>query len=245
MLNLFIKEKPDAPPSAVAQVPYERLDFSKSFSVMGENRNFLLLTIAFGLPFGSYIAIGTLVSNLFDPFGYSASELSFICLMLLGSGVFGAIIIGAFIDRTRMYKQTMIVLTGMIAVATAMVICTLTWFLDNESMFINWMEVLGFVGTGYIPLCLSYGSELTFPLQPALVNGTLTLVGSACSFLLSLLGAFMNHEGKHDYAFSEEELLYVRRRRSKSVMGIVVVAASIAFILSFFITEDLRRHKHS
>ena len=80
LLNIIMKEKPAVPPSHVATVPYRRLDFRQSFSVMKENRNFLLLTISLALPFGSFTAIGNLVSNLFDPFGYSSSELSFICL---------------------------------------------------------------------------------------------------------------------------------------------------------------------
>ena len=139
------------------------------------------------------MAMGTLVSNLFDPFGYDVSELSFICLLLLGSGVFGAVIIGAIIDRTHAYKSTMIALTAMIALSSFMVILTLTYDINNESMFIASLEVLGFVGTGYIPLCLSYAAELTFPLEPALVNGAVMLVGSGFSFVLSLLGAYLNH----------------------------------------------------
>ena len=174
---------------------------------MGENKNFLLLSIALALPFGSYIAIGTLVSNLFDPYGYSSSELSFICLELLLCGVLGAILIGAFIDKTLKYKCAMLTITFIITFATLMVICSLTWYLENESIFIGWMEILGFFCTAYIPLCLSYGAELTFPLQPALVNGTLTLMGSAASFLLSLLGAFMNHEGKNDNLLNEADLI--------------------------------------
>ena len=174
---------------------------------MGENTNFLLLSIALALPFGSYIAIGTLVSNLFDPYGYSSSELSFICLELLMAGVLGAILIGAFIDRTLKYKCAMTTITFIITFATIMVIVSLTYFLENESIFIGWMELLGFFCTAYIPLCLSYGAELTFPLSPALVNGTLTLMGSGASFFLSLLGAFMNHEGNNDHLLGGDELI--------------------------------------
>ena len=79
--------------------------------------------------------------------------------------------------------------------STIMLIVTLTWYRENESMFIGWMEILGFVATGYIPLTLAYGAEITFPLQPALVTGTLTLLGSASAFLQSLIGAFMHNEG--------------------------------------------------
>lgn len=195
MLNLVIREKPVSPPSEVASVPYEVLDFKQSFGVMRQNTNFLLLALAFALPFGSYIAIGTLVSNLFDPYGYTPDELSWICLMLLLSGVLGAVLVGAFIDRTQKYKHTMHVITAGIAISLSMVIVTLSFFLESESMLISWLEILGFFATSYIPLCLSYGAELTFPLQPALVNGTLTLLGSASACILSVLGAFMNNEG--------------------------------------------------
>ena len=163
-------------------------------------------------------------------------------LLLLLAGVFGAIIIGAFIDKTHKYKCAMKSVTAMIAFCTVMVIATLTWFNDSDVMFIGWLEVLGLFGTGYIPLCLSYGAELTFPLAPALVNGTLTMVGSGCSFALSLLGAFMNNEGQDDHLLDDEELMQVRRLRSKNVIAILIVASLIAFVLSHFIQEDLRRH---
>ena len=35
LLNLVLKEKPDVPPSSIAEVPYEFLDFRQSFKVMG------------------------------------------------------------------------------------------------------------------------------------------------------------------------------------------------------------------
>ena len=105
--------------------------------------------------------------------------------------------------------------------------------------------MLGFFCTAYIPLCLSFGAELTFPLEPALVNGTLTLTGSASAFLLSMLGAFMNHEGKDDDSLSDEELLRVRRLRTCTVIFILCGSSFIAFGLSFFIDEDLKRLRYS
>ena len=85
-------------------------------------------------------------------------------LMLLMAGVFGAILVGAFIDKTHKYKCSMLTITAMIGFCTFMVIVTLSWFHENDVLFIGWLEVVGLFGTGYIPLCLSYGAELTFPL---------------------------------------------------------------------------------
>ena len=169
-----------------------------------------MLAIAFSLPFGAFLAIGALMSNLFDPFGFSPAEMSSLALLLLGSGVVGAIITGILIDKTGLYKLSMHVVTFMTGFATLMIIYTLTYHPDNETMFLGWCEVIGFFATGFIPLSLSYGAELTFPLPPALVNGTLTLIGSASAFILSMVGAYMNTEGKNDHLMDPEELVYTK-----------------------------------
>ena len=211
---------------------------------MGENRNFLLLGISFALPFGAFLAIGALMSNLFDPFGLAPSEMSTVALLMLGSGIIGAVCTGAFIDKTGLYKSTMHFITFMTMFATISVIFALSYYLDNESMFLGFMELLGFFSTGFVPLALSYGAELTFPLQPALVNGTLTLLGSISSFVLGLMATYMNTEGREDHLLSPEELIIVKRKRSKAVMSALAVTAGIAFILSFFIKEDLKRLRY-
>ena len=100
VLNIVIKENPTVPPSKVATVPHEHLHFSEAFYTLKENTNFLLLTLAFALPSGAFSTLGNLLSNIFDPFDYSQSELSFICLQLLLAGVVGTILSGAIIDRT-------------------------------------------------------------------------------------------------------------------------------------------------
>ena len=150
------------------------------------------------------------MSNLFDPFGFSPSELSTLALLMLGSGIVGAVFVGFFLDKTRLYKCTMRVILFFTVFATIMIIVTLTWFVDHEPMFIGLCEVLGFFSTAYIPLSLSFGAELTFPLQPALVNGTLTLLGSASAFIFALVGTYMNTEGKDDHLLTPEELVEVK-----------------------------------
>ena len=104
------------------------------------------------------------MSNLFDPFGFTPAQLSTLALLMLGSGIVGAVLVGVFIDKTSLYKSTMHFILFMTMFATIMIIITLTYFKKNESMFIGWCELLGFVSTGFVPLSLSYGAELTFPL---------------------------------------------------------------------------------
>ena len=60
---------------------------------------------------------------------------------------------------------------------------------------------------GFIPLCLAFGAELTFPLKPALVQGTFTLAGSAGAFIFSAVGGLITHARKSDELLDEAELL--------------------------------------
>ena len=165
---------------------------------MRENKNFLLLLIAVSLPFGTQQAVQILISNLFEPFGYTSSEIAFIAVKLIIVGVVGAIIMGALVDRTHKYKLTMHLITISATIAILLVIAALTFRRENKDLFISLMMLYGFCYMGFIPLCLSYGAELTFPLQPALVNGTITLAGSASGFVFSLVGAFITLKGSDD-----------------------------------------------
>ena len=71
---LVMKERPDDLPSSVAEVPYEYHDFWQSFKNVGQNTNFVLLIIAFGLVYGQFKTHATLISNFYDPFGLNGSE---------------------------------------------------------------------------------------------------------------------------------------------------------------------------
>ena len=55
----------------------------------------------------------------------------------------------------------------------------------------------------------------------------------------------MNTEGRDDHLMEEEELLSVRRLRSKVVIGVLAFTSFIAFILSFIIKEDLKRLRYA
>ena len=246
MFNLIIKEKPDIPPSAVAEVRYEPLDFKQSIQVMRENSNFFLLIIAYSLPFGSFLAVGALVSSLFDPFGFRPSEVSFICLGLLVFGVVGAVGIGPILDRTKKYKICMHICTMMVTILTGLLVMSLNFY-PNEALPIVGLLCLGGVfATSYLPLCFSYASELTFPTQPALINGMLTMSASVSSFFIGLISSALFHEPASNQNF-EESLTFTKDRQLRSiyVVSTMTITALIAFGMSFFIKEDLKRLNYS
>ena len=150
------------------------------------------------------------MSNVFDPYGFLPGEIAFLCLGLLLVGVTGAVVFGVFLDKTKLYKITMHITMVLVILSIGSVNVVLTWLIES-SLFKTYLVILlilgGFFSTGYYPLCISYGSELTFPVQPALVNGMFTLSDGISSFLFSLLGGFLIKEGKDDENLSQGDLL--------------------------------------
>ena len=164
IFNIAMREKPTKPPSAVAEVPYEALDFKQSFRALKENPNFLLLVIAFAIPYGAAISFGAVMSNIFTPFGYAPTELAFVALIMLITSVIGSVTAGAFVDKTGWYKYTMIfsILTSF--TFTIMEIMVLIWIPEVKGLMYGLYSLHGLLGSGYVPLCFAYGAELTFPL---------------------------------------------------------------------------------
>ena len=69
-----------------------------AFCKLWDNKNFMVLAAAYALVYGVYISIGTTMSNLLNPFGYSATQISIIGACCLLAGVVAAILIGIFLD---------------------------------------------------------------------------------------------------------------------------------------------------
>jgi len=180
------------------------------------------------------------MSNVFDPFGFEPSEVSFISLGLLVSGVVGAISVGAFLDKFEKYKLLMSLSLGLVCISTACVVYSL--YLDtSKAAIIVSLVIGGFFGTGYFPLCFSYSAELTFPISPALVNGMMTMSGSIMSVLIGLVGTFLASERNTDEQLNSQELSGLKKLRAIAIVSIMPITALISFSLNFCIREDLKR----
>ena len=181
------------------------------------------------------------MSNVFAPFKFSPTEIATLGLILLFTGIAGAVSVGILIDKTGWYKRTMNIIGFSVMTVCAMILTSLIVFHEQKFPIFILFGLLGFCAIGFVPLCLSYGAELTFPLQPPLINGTMTLIGSVAAFCLASLGAFLVKEGKDDENIPEGELIVIQRWRGKYVLMLVVVTTLISTVISFIIKEDLRR----
>ena len=85
------------------------------------------------------------------------------------------------------------------------------------------LMLLGMFMVPIIPVSMNFGSELTFPLSPAMTNGSLLMVGYAMGALLGIICT-----GLSQYSPRLTMLLY-------SLLGV------IASVCTLFMKEDLKK----
>ena len=76
--------------------------------------------------------------------------------------------------------------------------------------FINLFKVasyfLGFAAVGYLPVALAFGVELTFPMQPVTVNGSMIMCSQGAGFLLSCIITYMTDDVSSDSFLTKDEI---------------------------------------
>ena len=193
---MIIREKPDVPPSAVAEAEEDTRDLCQSFGLMKDNKNFMWLAFTFAITFGSYVGFGNCISNILDPFGLEPYQLAQIGIGLLVSGLLGAVISGVFVDQTGQFKLCLIMVLTIVVGSISTMAYSLS--IDNMDMFIWTAGFLGFGAVAYVPISLALGVELTFPMQPVTVNGSMLMLAQGSGFLLSLAITFITDDTEAD-----------------------------------------------
>ena len=155
---------------------------------MWANKNFVLLAIAYSLIYGVWNALGTTMSNLLNPFGYSPTDIAVAGFSSLMLAVFAALAVGLYLDKTTKYRKAYITISFFTIFAT--VIMDLTFAFTDNTLFdlVVTAIIAGVACVSFFPTSLSYGAELTFPLDPTLVNSIMNLFAQFSSFIL-MMGA--------------------------------------------------------
>jgi len=73
LMFIFVRAKPDRPPSLAAlQEPKEK-DFVAGFKAAIKDKNFVLLMISYCFVDGSFISFGSILSGIFSPLGFNTA----------------------------------------------------------------------------------------------------------------------------------------------------------------------------
>ncbi|XP_007549350.1 PREDICTED: feline leukemia virus subgroup C receptor-related protein 2 isoform X1 [Poecilia mexicana] len=176
LVVIVFQERPEIPPTqSQAQT---RISRSTDYSYMASiwrllcNKAFMLLVIGYGLNVGSFYAISTLLNRMIID-RYPGEELNAgrIGLTIVIAGMAGSLICGLWLDKTKTYKQTTLVVY--IFSLVGMLVYTFTLNLGHLWVVFITAGVLGFFMTGYLPLGFEFAVELTFPESEGTSSGLL------------------------------------------------------------------------
>ncbi|KAL7987356.1 hypothetical protein Chor_006275 [Crotalus horridus] len=184
------KEKPKYPPSqsqAVLLDPSPK-DHSYKQSILNLFRNvpFILLLISYGIMTGAFYSISTLLNQIILAH-YKGEEINAgrIGLTLVVAGMVGSIICGLWLDHTKTYKQTTLVVY--ILSFVGMVVFTFTLNCGYLVVIFVTGGVLGFFMTGYLPLGFEFAVEITYPESEGTSSGLLNASAQIFGIIFTLI----------------------------------------------------------
>ncbi|XP_072479622.1 choline/ethanolamine transporter FLVCR2 [Notamacropus eugenii] len=228
ILVIFIfREKPKYPPSHAQYLSYsmetQKSAYFESIGRLMKNQNFVLLLISYGLNVGAFYALSTLLNRMVI-FHYPGEEVNAgrIGLTIIITGMVGAMISGIWLDKTKTYKQTTVVVYFMALVG--MVVFTATLGLGYLWVVFLTAGTLGFFMTGYLPLGFEFAVELTYPESEGMSSGLLNVFAQIFGIIFTISeGQIIDHFG--------------------TLAGNIFLCAFLALgtLLTMFIKADLRR----
>ncbi|XP_036298839.1 feline leukemia virus subgroup C receptor-related protein 1 isoform X2 [Pipistrellus kuhlii] len=186
---IAFKEKPRYPPSraqaAIQDSPPAEYSYKNSIMNLFKNIPFVLLLITYGIMTGAFYSVSTLLNQMILTY-YKGEEVNAgrIGLTLVVAGMVGSILCGLWLDYTKTYKQTTLVVY--ILSFLGMVIFTFT--LDLQYIIIVFFTggVLGFFMTGYLPLGFEFAVEITYPESEGTSSGLLNAAAQIFGILFTL-----------------------------------------------------------
>ncbi|CAK6979357.1 feline leukemia virus subgroup C receptor-related protein 1 [Scomber scombrus] len=186
---LVIKDRPPLPPSQAQAVlpdsPPEDYSYKKSIVNLVKNKAFVLLLVSYGIMTGSFYSVSTLLSQMITAH-YENQDLNAgrIGLTLVVAGMVGSILCGLWLDHTKTYKMTTLIVYILSFLGMVVFSCTLN--LDIYLVFFT-AGVLGFFMTGYLPLGFEFGVEITYPESEGTSSGLLNAFAQMFGIIFTLI----------------------------------------------------------
>lgn len=187
---IVIQDRPPLPPSHAQAVlpdrPPEDYSYRQSIFNLAKNKAFVLLLISYGIMTGSFYSVSTLLNQMIMAC-YQNQELNAgrIGLTLVVAGMVGSILCGLWLDHTKTYKMTTLLVY--VLSFLGMVVFTFTLDLNNIYLVFVTAGVLGFFMTGYLPLGFEFGVEITYPESEGTSSGLLNAFAQIFGIIFTLI----------------------------------------------------------
>ncbi|XP_040081992.1 feline leukemia virus subgroup C receptor-related protein 2-like [Oryx dammah] len=189
LVIIVFKEKPKHPPSRAQCLSYTLAStdapYLSSIIQLFKNFSFVLLVITYGLNAGAFYALCTLLSRMVI-FHYPGEGVIIgrIGLTIAVAGMLGTVISSIWLDRTKTYKETTLVLYIMTLVAMA----GYTGTLNLGHLWIVYITagIIGISITGYLTLGFEFAVELTYPESEGMSSGLLNVSAQVFGIIFTI-----------------------------------------------------------
>lgn len=188
LVVFFFQNNPPVPPSEAqlaAANAWTKDDYCGSMRRLATNFGFVLLVITYGINTGSFYAISTLLNSIViyyfpGQLGHSGN----IGLTLVVTGIFGSILAGIWLSKTKQFKMTTVAIYFLSF--GGMMMFTFTLGLNQIWVVFLSSGILGFFMTGYLPVGFEFAAELTFPESEGTSSGLLNVSAQVFGIILIL-----------------------------------------------------------
>ncbi|XP_028707534.1 choline/ethanolamine transporter FLVCR2 isoform X3 [Macaca mulatta] len=155
------------------------------FYIIGGVATLLLILVFIGLNAGAFYALSTLLNRMVI-WHYPGEEVNAgrIGLTIVIAGMLGAVISGIWLDRSKTYKETTLVVY--IMTLLGMVVYTFTLNLGHLWVVFITAGTMGFFMTGYLPLGFEFAVELTYPESEGISSGLLNISAQVFGIIFTI-----------------------------------------------------------
>ncbi|KAK8784884.1 hypothetical protein V5799_008750 [Amblyomma americanum] len=224
----FFSEKPKHPPSfseMLNRYAKTKASFREGMQTLMSDRDFILLLLSYGINTGGFYSISTLLNPVIIT--YFPSEESFagiLGLSMVFSGLLGSWVGGVIVDKTNMFKE--VTLAAYIFSTIALFLHTLLLLARSHALTTIACLFLGFFMTGYMPLGVQLGAEITYPLNEGMPSSLLIIAAQGASLVITPICTFVQAE----FGYVASNLV---------VTGMFVIGC----LLTVMLRAELKRHK--
>ncbi|XP_039992693.1 feline leukemia virus subgroup C receptor-related protein 2 isoform X5 [Xiphias gladius] len=176
LVVIVFQERPEIPPTQAQvqarNIPPGEYSYTASIWRLLCNKPFMLLVVSYGLNVGCFYAVSTLLNRMIIEH-YPGEEVNAgrIGLTIVIAGMVGSLICGIWLDKTKTYKQTTLLVYLLSLIG--MLVYAFTLNLGHLWVVFITAGVLGFFMTGYLPLGFEFAVELTYPESEGTSSGLL------------------------------------------------------------------------
>ncbi|XP_033756588.1 solute carrier family 49 member A3-like isoform X1 [Pecten maximus] len=175
---------PPTPPSASADEASQ--PFVQGFKKMAKNKNYWILNFLFGAGLAIFTAFTSFLDQILCPRGYS-NNFSGICgALMIAGGLFGAIISGIYVDKTKRFEEVVKV-SYALAIVFAVGFMEVSRLRDQEALVAASICLFGMFGFALYPISLEMAVEITYPVAEATSSGLLVVSGQIQGIVMILV----------------------------------------------------------